>query len=380
MPDIAVLQRLVNGAIPRPSSVNPKVDPGLEAVCMKALAHKADDRYADAAEMAAALEQAIDASGEKGTAREAGKLIEGIFANERATILKLVEAEAAAAAEATLSQIARIDEVATVDTGTPRGRSSLHVSGRGEPGTGSYARGSEGGSAAESIRSISGRPPMPSVSSLTSGSSPSGPLSKGTSGAASDRPLLAAEQPSSTLTAATAPAPALAPSVAPPARGKLFAIAGIAAAAIVGVVALIATRGGAPPPAAQASASAAPVLHTILVDSTPQGATVREGGAVLGTTPMTLEIDPAGPQRKLVMALDGYQPHTFLPTRDDTRIMVPLAPLTMGNPGAVPQTPPGSPGTSGAAATTPPGRGPVRPPPGPATAKPAVPSDINMAR
>ena len=54
--------------------------------------------------------------------------------------------------------------------------------------------------------------------------------------------------------------------------------------------------------------------------------------------PMTLEHRPGRRRpRRLVMALDGYAPYTFLPTREDTRIIVPLparAPVTRRPPRA----------------------------------------------
>ena len=75
------------------------------------------------------------------------------------------------------------------------------------------------------------------------------------------------------------------------------------------------------------------------------------------------------------MSLDGYTPHTFLPTGEDTRILVPLAPA-LPAPTAAPEK------------TAQPDKGPVHtvraaaPPPVPPPApKPPAPSlDINTAR
>ena len=95
VPDVAVLQKIVNGGIPSPRTIDPDVPEQLEAICMKALAHNREDRYATAAEMAAALEAATDASGERGSVRDAGRLIDEFFAGERAKIKQLVEAQTA---------------------------------------------------------------------------------------------------------------------------------------------------------------------------------------------------------------------------------------------------------------------------------------------
>ena len=156
----------------------------------------------------------------------------------------------------------------------------------------------------------------------------------------------------------------------------------IGAAAVAAGV--IATRGGGGRAATastfgdqRAPADTAPKTHSVAVDSTPQGATVREGDRALGTTPMTLEIDPSGPPRKFVIVLEGYSPHTFIPTREDTRITVPLALL------AAPSQPPPAP-RSRRRRTRPPKPVtrvvvvPATPPPAPA--RPQAPSDINTAR
>ncbi len=72
----------------------------------------------------------------------------------------------------------------------------------------------------------------------------------------------------------------------------------------------------------------------------PQGATVTEGDQVLGTTPMTLKVDPSVQgERRLVMSLRGYTPHTFIPTAADVRIQVPLTPVPAPQQ-AGPSTPP----------------------------------------
>jgi len=150
-------------------------------------------------------------------------------------------------------------------------------------------------------------------------------------------------------------------------------------------VTFFATHGSAPassttsPGSAATAGEAAAKVHTILIDSTPQDAVVREGDKVLGKTPMTLDIDPAAAPRRLVMSLDGYSSHTFLPSHEDTRIMVPLAPVPVAQAapnGAAPEK--AAPADKGAKpavhAAAPP------PPPPPVTARPVVPSDINTAR
>jgi serine/threonine protein kinase/formylglycine-generating enzyme required for sulfatase activity len=58
---LAILGRILTEAPPPPSKHRPDLDPGLEAVCLKAMARDADDRYASMAELAQALRRHYDA-------------------------------------------------------------------------------------------------------------------------------------------------------------------------------------------------------------------------------------------------------------------------------------------------------------------------------
>src|SRR4051794_19400998 len=51
VPDIPILQRLLSGEIPKPRTVRPEVPERLEAIIMKALAHRREDRYANAVDL-----------------------------------------------------------------------------------------------------------------------------------------------------------------------------------------------------------------------------------------------------------------------------------------------------------------------------------------
>jgi serine/threonine protein kinase len=331
VPDVAVLQKIVAGAVPSPRTLKADIPEALEAICMKALSHAKEDRYATAADMAAELEKVADELGEKGTARDAGRLIEKIFAADRETIKKLVEAQAAknrAAGEEmfdprTTGSGPRVARLPILDPMTTETTGSHH-----EPGSGSI-RGSE-------------RPSKPE---------PSHP---------------------SSLTASTAYAPLAPP--ARPSRGRLYAAIAAGAAGAIGMVAFLATRGGPPPapPPAAASAEAAPKGRTVVIDSTPQGASVREGDAELGKTPYPLNIDPTAPPRRLVLSLEGYAPHTVMALKDLT---VQLAPI------AAPQAPAPEKTAQPDKGTHVVSRAPAPPPVQPAAPKPPAPSlDINTAR
>jgi serine/threonine protein kinase len=79
MKDYEIAKSLVRGVIPPPHEVNPDVSPELEAICMRALALKRGDRYADAASFRVELERACAgavASTEELSAAMAAEFIE----------------------------------------------------------------------------------------------------------------------------------------------------------------------------------------------------------------------------------------------------------------------------------------------------------------
>lgn len=161
---------------------------------------------------------------------------------------------------------------------------------------------------------------------------------------------------------------------APRTGGKtlvLGATAAVVAVSLVGGAWLGRARdkGDASSPAAAVSApTTAPAMRlvTVNVSSVPAGATVRDGDAVVGTTPATLSFDNdalrASPH-KLTVSLSGYQPYTFLQGpiegAERTSVNVPLLaeaepvpaprPPIAGTPvgGAVKGNAPPKPGTPG---------------------------------
>jgi serine/threonine protein kinase len=51
LPDFEALKAVCEGNVPRPRSVDPKLDPKVEAILLKALAHNPDERYASASDL-----------------------------------------------------------------------------------------------------------------------------------------------------------------------------------------------------------------------------------------------------------------------------------------------------------------------------------------
>jgi len=336
-PDVAVLQKIVNGAIPTPRSVAPDVPEKLEAICMKALSRHREERYFTAAEFAADVEAATNDLGGKGTLRDLGKVLERQFESDRSRIKALVEASHAGA---------RVHDEASVDVR--------------RTGSGPRAR------------------PLPVIEApLTESMSTKkvAPIVEAAAAAAAE-PSTGGNRPSpSSLTANTSASPP-----AGAARNRTAVLAGAIGAVGVGLAAiLLLTRGGEPPkPAAAATATAvvpAVTAHTMRIESSPSGAFVSEGATVLGKTPLEVVLDPSVGTRHLVVLLDGYAPYgiTQEPVKENVRVRVPLvpAPKAAAKPSAEPSPEP-------RARHTPPPHTPPPPPPPPRPTPP--PGDINMTR
>src|SRR5262249_3612710 len=71
--DLAIMQKVVAGDVPRPSSVEAKVPKELESICMRALALHKEDRYPTAAALQADLEAFMTTLGDRVSTRDVGK-------------------------------------------------------------------------------------------------------------------------------------------------------------------------------------------------------------------------------------------------------------------------------------------------------------------
>jgi serine/threonine protein kinase len=90
MGDAEIFRRVALGDIRVPSSVR-RVDPQLEAICMKALAPIPSDRYATAAEFQAALDEALRALPERRGARELGAFVRELFEETRRDLARRID-------------------------------------------------------------------------------------------------------------------------------------------------------------------------------------------------------------------------------------------------------------------------------------------------
>ncbi len=142
-----------------------------------------------------------------------------------------------------------------------------------------------------------------------------------------------------------------------------------------GVVLAIVRLGGerdaaAPPPVAPSAGSAPSFM--LVIDSTPSGAHVLAGARDLGTTPLTLALDPrplAESARVYTLQLEGYRPYAFEQGPADKTVHV-VARLSREEPPAAASAP--APSAEPAPSATTPSRPAAARPAATATAKPAA--------
>jgi serine/threonine protein kinase len=75
-------QAIVNGEVTRPSKVNPRLDPAIDRVLLKALAARAEDRHATAEELGEDLEALLHRSGRHGSAGDVARYINQHFGDD----------------------------------------------------------------------------------------------------------------------------------------------------------------------------------------------------------------------------------------------------------------------------------------------------------
>jgi eukaryotic-like serine/threonine-protein kinase len=268
--NLSIIQEMIRGQFPSPRSVRPTIDNRLDAVCMKALAPDRDDRYATAADFQRAIEQALDALGDRSNLRDAGKLISYHFEPERARIKALVEATLSRGLDGRT-----FNEWPSAEAG------AIH-------GTASTSR---------ILPVILDPPACELVSRDDRASWPT--LHHADSGTLAEVAFIASVPP---------------PGPIERRKSKLvlpLAIASVAAALAMGYVAIARIETKREP----AQATPAPVPHTLYtlkLESSPPGATVKEGDKTLGKTPMAISLDGRQKDaRVLVISLDGFIDYTL---------------------------------------------------------------------
>jgi len=96
-----IMRRVLEGRLPPPSSVNPRVPPELERICMRALARHPEDRHATAAELASDVDTVAAQLDEPNDCRALAEAMTREFGDVRQARHREIEARLARAGRAT---------------------------------------------------------------------------------------------------------------------------------------------------------------------------------------------------------------------------------------------------------------------------------------
>jgi serine/threonine-protein kinase len=89
--EAAALRKRLNGEIPSPRAVAPSAPEELIAICERAIAYEASDRFATAAEFAEALRAYLEAKGARVGAKEISAVVAPPFEKDRAQVRQMIE-------------------------------------------------------------------------------------------------------------------------------------------------------------------------------------------------------------------------------------------------------------------------------------------------
>ncbi len=279
-PEIAVIKRRCEGNDPKIREVAPDAPEELCRICDKAMALRADDRYATAAEFRLALEGWLETSKRIG-AEQVGAFVRQHFAEDRERVRLLVEAQVRSSPPSTpdLGDAAVLAETKI----TPSAQRASAGSG---PSRTSPSGSGPASSRASSEPNMMGGPP----------SIPSEPT------------LKAAETK-------------VAPPEAPPGKNRLLLAAAIVAVVAVLVVQLL--RTGSPPQAAATAPSSIPspapetsATVSVLIAAAPPEAHLFLDGTALATNPFKGTMPRSSQARRLRVVAEGFAPEERLITLD----------------------------------------------------------------
>jgi serine/threonine-protein kinase len=269
----AILGRRLSGQEPRIREVRPDADPELSAICDRAMAHRAQDRYATADEFREALEAWLDhRTVRRVGGREVGELVARAFAEEREHIRRVIDEQM----RRLLRETSTVLPVPLLSVAPP---SSMDA-------TGSAIDRSA------ATRRFASHDALPAAHEL------GGPAS--ISGAHST--VISAD-----VSQAAAPAPA-------GGRGVLFGLGAMAVASVIGIAVLLslklqpASQAAAPSAAPSTSAEADKVRVAIAFG--PTGAVARLDGVPLADNPFVAQVARDGSMHRVDVEGPGLKPET----------------------------------------------------------------------
>lgn len=127
-----IMNAVLNGEIPTPSSVHPDVAPELEQIILRALEVEKDARYSTAAEMQAALDEYLANTGSVVRSRDIGVVMSELFAESREQTRAIVQQQLAHVAALTEADVRKFQpiELTATSSQTAFDSSSTHVVGQ----------------------------------------------------------------------------------------------------------------------------------------------------------------------------------------------------------------------------------------------------------
>ncbi len=231
----------------------------LLAAIDKALAPKREDRYATAADMQADVDAYVETLEDRRGCREVGKITTETFFEDRHKIQQIVEQEMRRDTERDVGDLPFLEIGPMSETSDSKAR-----------------RGGTGVTGSLSFGSLSRKESQP--------------------GETSTIPSVSVRDSSS---------------LPPPKKPVVPILIGALGLGVLAGIAFVVLR----TPKATSEATASPATSaaslTLRIESTPPGATVREGERVLGETPLTVSNPSGGPARDFTLLLGGHDPYTL---------------------------------------------------------------------
>ncbi len=118
--EIAIVSRLRFGELPTPREANSDVPPSLEKLCMRALAHRREDRFQSAAAFRHELQRCVSQLGLNASTDEIGAFVSELFREQREQLQGIVKTRLAEESDANERTSAQIDRSVAISTETSR--------------------------------------------------------------------------------------------------------------------------------------------------------------------------------------------------------------------------------------------------------------------
>lgn len=122
-----IMNAVLNGEIPPPSSVQPDVDPELEQIILRALQVDQDARYSTAAEMQAALDEYLANTGSALRSRDIGHVVSELFAESREQTRAVVQEQLSRVASLTEADVREYQPIELTTAGSQTGFDSSNT-------------------------------------------------------------------------------------------------------------------------------------------------------------------------------------------------------------------------------------------------------------